>query len=303
MGGITFDPAKDVPDLAGKVIFITGGTSGLGAESLSQIAVHNPAHIYFTGRNASSATSTISSLKTLAPNTGLTFIPMDQSSLASVKTAITANFTHSRLDVLLCNAGIMNKPPGQTTDGYELQFGTNHMSHALLIKLLLPTLLKTAELPGSDVRIIILTSQGMKMGSLNNLNALRTPGKSMFPGGQMMRYGNSKLANLMYAKQLSILYPQLTCLSIHPGVVKTGLVAEQGYLHKAIIYASQLGSLLEPEQGAWNQVWASVGDVKGVENGGYYEPVGKGGLDGGRCANVKLAGELWDWTQKELEGW
>ncbi|KAF2811386.1 NAD(P)-binding protein [Mytilinidion resinicola] len=302
MGGITFDPAKDVPDLAGKVIFITGGTSGLGKESILQIAPHNPTHIYFTGRNASSATSTIERVKTLAPNTGITFISMDQSSLASIKAAVTANFTHERLDVLLCNAGIMNRPPAQTTDGYELQLGTNHMGHALLIKLLLPTLLKTAELPGGDTRIIILTSQGMKMGSID-FKTLKTPQNRWVPGAQMLRYGQSKLANLLYAKQLSILYPQLTCLSIHPGVVKTELVAEQSFLHKVIIYGSQVGKLLEPEQGAYNQVWASVGDVKGVANGEYYEPVGRGGLDGGRAANVKLAKELWDWTQKELEAW
>jgi len=300
MGGIDFNPDKDIPDLAGKVIFITGGTGGLGAQSVSQIAKHNPAHIYFTGRNASAAETTISRIKTDTPNTGLTFIPMDQSSLASIKSAVAEHFKHDRLDVLLCNAGIMNKPPAVTTDGYELQFGTNHMGHALLIKLLLPTLLKTAE-GGKDVRIIILTSQGMKFGSIS-LKDVKTEQSHLIAGGSL-RYGQSKLANLLYAKQLSIQYPQLTCLSIHPGVVKTDLVASQGFVSKAIIYVSQGGRLLEPEMGAWNQVWAAVGDVKGVKNGEYYEPVGKGGLDGGRAGNLKLAKELWEWTQKELEAW
>jgi hypothetical protein len=100
-----------------------------------------------------------------------------------------------------------------------------------------------------------------------------------------------------------VLYPQLTCVSIHPGVVKTDLVASQGALSKALIYVSQREKLLEPETGAWNQVQAAVGDVKGVANGGYYEPIGKGGLDWGQVANAKLVKELWEWTQKELEAW
>jgi NAD(P)-dependent dehydrogenase (short-subunit alcohol dehydrogenase family) len=137
--------------------------------------------MYFTGRNASSTSSVIEVAKATAPNTTLTFIPMDQSSLTSIKTAVTTYFKHDRLDELMCNAGIMKKPPGQTTDGYELQFGTNHMGHALLIKLLLQTLLKTAE-GGEAVRIVILSSQGMEGGRID-FPALKTPQSRLVMGG------------------------------------------------------------------------------------------------------------------------
>lgn len=196
----------------------------------------------------------------------------------------------------------MNQPAAQTADGYELQFGTNHMGHALLIKMLLPTLLKTAE-NGGDVRIVILTSQGAFAAKTIDFATVKTPQSHFWIAGGYQRYGSSKLSNILYAKQLSIEYPQLKCFSIHPGVVKTGLVEREGYLSKAVIYLSQGGRLLERDQGAWNQVWAAVGDVKGVENGGYYEPVGVSGKDKGRLGWTDLAKELWDWTQKELEAW
>jgi NAD(P)-dependent dehydrogenase (short-subunit alcohol dehydrogenase family) len=87
---------------------------------------------------------------------------MDQSSLASVKAA-AAKFTHHRLDILLCNAGIMDVPPALSKDGFEIHFATNHLGHAMLIRELLPVLLRTAAIPGADVRLITVTSAGWKI--------------------------------------------------------------------------------------------------------------------------------------------
>ena len=79
---------------------------------------------------------------------------MDLSSFASVKNAIQTDFKHDRLDILINNAGIMAQPASLSVDGYEIQFATNHLGHFLLFQQLLPTLLKTSELPGADVRVI-----------------------------------------------------------------------------------------------------------------------------------------------------
>ena len=142
------------------ITYIWTGTAGLGQESLIALSRHHPEHIYFTGRNANGANSTIDQIKTAIPNVRVTFIECDFTSLASVADAVRG-LNLPRLDILMCNAGIMRAPAGLTKDGYEIQFGINHLAHALLIRLLLPTLTKTVE-QHSDSRIIILTSLGFK---------------------------------------------------------------------------------------------------------------------------------------------
>ena len=130
MSGVkNFDPDKGLPSLTGKVIFITGGmhqnsthqevpptiltilqgTAGLGSKSIQKLAKHNPAHIYFTGRNVNRAKDLINEAKKITPTAQLTFIQCDFTSLFSMKTGLK-QFTHTRLDVLMCNAGISNAP-------------------------------------------------------------------------------------------------------------------------------------------------------------------------------------------------
>lgn len=149
-------------------------------------AKHSPAHIYFTGRDAKAADSLA---EALAP-TGvpLTFLKLDMTSLATVKAAV-ARFAHDRLDILMCNAGIMAKPPSLTKDGYELQFGVNHMAHGAVIQGLLPVLEKTAAEPGSDVRVVCLTSTGWKGHPKQGVafDQVRMPMNSL--GGSWIRYG------------------------------------------------------------------------------------------------------------------
>jgi len=99
-------------------------------------------------------------LKQSTPTASLTFVEMDLASLRSVRDAVAKTFTHDRLDVLMCNAGIMAAPPGLSADGYEVQFATNHLGHAMVVRQLLPVLLRTARQPGSDVRLLSLTSEG-----------------------------------------------------------------------------------------------------------------------------------------------
>jgi len=122
----TFNASTDIPDLSNKVILLTGGTAGLGRETLVTLAKHNPSTIYFTGRNASSAQETISQVKQNAPNVIVKFLECDQMSLASVQSVAQKFLKEAqRLDMLLCVAGIMALPPKLTKDGYEV-CGTCH---------------------------------------------------------------------------------------------------------------------------------------------------------------------------------
>ena len=214
-------------------------------------------------------------------------------------------FTSSsqRLDVLMCNAGIMAVPPALTKDGYEIQFGTNHVGHALLIKLLLPTLTRSAETPGADVRIVSLTSQGYRGNPTGGIifEKLRTTQADIGVGGDWRRYGQSKLANILYATELARRYPNITSVSIHPGVVATGLVGNLSFMNKALVYVTNIGKVQVATDGASNQLWAATGKKEDIANGAYYEPVGTLGYLSKNAKSEKLAGELWEWTQKELE--
>lgn len=240
--------------------------------------------------------------------TSITFIECDLASLASVQKAVK-QFTSAsaRLDVLMCNAGVMALPLGLTTDGYEVQFGTNHLGHALLVKLLIPTLLRTAEqVPKSDVRIVFLSSIGFRFHPWAGIvfETLRTTQDFGFLG-PWTRYAQSKLANILYAAELARRYPRITTVSVHPGVAATDLVVNLSFLKRALVYVGNLGQVKSSAlEIVANQLWAATTvcekDNEKIVNGGYYEPVGLLGNHDQSSKSEELAGKLWDWTQKEL---
>ena len=194
----------------------------------------------------------------------------------------------------------MAVPAGVTADGYEIQFGTNHLGHALLTKTLLPTLLATAALPDADVRIVTLTSVShlWPVSGGIKFDTLRT---SQENESKIAKYGQSKLANILHSKELARRYPSITCASVHPGMVETGLLKPMKNKHLWVrVFEATLGTLMgvPVEQGVLNQLWAATS--KGVVSGGYYVPVGKK-VEGSAAARDEiLAARLWHWTEKEL---
>lgn len=230
---------------------ITAGTAGLGNATIQALAKHSPAHIYFTGRNSKAAQNLIDEVKKANPTASLTFLELDLSSLATIKPALKM-FTHDRLDILMCNAGVMAKPPQLSKDGYEIQFATNHIGHALIIKTLLPILIRTSEQPGSDVRIVCNTSEGWRAHPKGGIQFDRLRTVQEVPLiGQWVRYGQSKLANIVYARELAKRYPGITSASIHPGVISTSLVGNLGFADKMMVYlpTAAQGKFLTVDQG------------------------------------------------------
>ncbi|KAI1123482.1 putative short-chain dehydrogenase [Nemania abortiva] len=308
-GFVDFNPDKDIPSLNGKVIFVTGGTAGLGKSSILALAKHGPLHIYFTGRNVKAGEALIAEMKNTNPSVGLTFLEMDFLSLSSVKKGC-GQFIHDRLDILMCNAGIMYKPPGLSQDGYEITFATNHLAHALIIKQLLPTLLKTAKDPDADVRLISLTSVGWFGHPTDGISfsTLRTTQDSMFLG-KLKRYAQSKLANIVYAAEVARRYPSIMALSVHPGIVHTDLTNNLKLSEKIGAYAANLWTagaitFMEEDQGCLSQLWVAAGARRNqLVNGAYYRPVGvmsNSDLDS-VATSEEFARKLWVWTDEALE--
>ncbi|KAL2836413.1 hypothetical protein BJY01DRAFT_222024 [Aspergillus pseudoustus] len=297
-----FDPDRDIPDLDGKVFFITGGNVGLGKETILQLCKHNPSHIFLAARSQSKAVEAISDIQRSVPNAApITAIELDLASFSSVKKAVKEFHAHSsKLNVLVNNAGIMGCPPGTTEEGYEIQFGTNHMGHALLTKLLLPTLQRTAEI-SDDVRIVTLSSnaESWSPSSGYDFAQLKTEMRSVSP---FERYGISKIANIHFSRALSRRYPTIRCISVHPGVVGTSLARG---LYASYPVISPVLRLLhrfitqDVTDGAKNQLWACVNTE--AKSGEFYFPIGAVGKGSKLSGDESLEETLWQWTEDELK--
>ena len=310
MPKIAFDAATEIPDLMSKTILITGGTAGLGYQTALSFSAHNPGHIFFTGRSEKSARKLIEEVNTKFPNVPIDFVKCDLASLAAVNDAARQVMSKtSRLDIFMANAGVMALPPGLTTDGYEAQFGTNHVGQALLVQLLTPLMQATAE-SHKDVRVVWNTSLGYQFHPKGGIifDKVKTTQEDIAPVLAMWtRYGQSKLANILYARAYAKHNPSITSVSIHPGVSATGLVTNLSFWQRAFIYSTTIGSMISPEQCAWNQQWAATAPLgtgdRQIESGRYYEPVGVKGQLKGEAGNDELAEKLWKWTQEELKGY
>ncbi|KAI2633150.1 NAD(P)-binding protein [Hypomontagnella submonticulosa] len=303
---LDFDLERDVPELTGKVILITGGTKGLGAAAAKMLASRHPAKIYITGRNESAAQRVIADIKSTGTSTEVVWIHCDHTNLASVKEAAeTISSKESRLDVLMANAGVMALPPGLTKDGYEIQFGINHVAHALLIRKLLGLLQKTAKEHG-EARILPISSLALVLAPRQHgivFDDLKTT-QAYWILGKWQRYAQSKLANLLYGRELARRYPEILTLIVDPGPSNTGLVSSLGFLDKMIVYLGNINKFLEDGQGHLNQVWAVGVPKDQVKQGEFYEPVAKPTQGYTHwCLDQQLAERLWDWTEEELKPW
>ncbi|KAM0331350.1 hypothetical protein ACHAQA_003022 [Verticillium albo-atrum] len=295
-----FVPSRDMPSLNGKVILVTGGNMGLGKEAVLEYSRHAPAAVWLAARNLDKAKQAAEEIKKQVPSAPIKILHLDLSSLESVQEAArTFSAASDRLDILMLNAGVMATPPGLTKDGYEQQFGTNHMGHALLTLLLLPVLKRTAQArPGGDVRIISLSSYGHRNAPEGGIDfaSLKTSGEKL---GGLGCYGQSKLANILFVRQLAKVHQDLLAVAIHPGLAGTNLTSGSSTLVRRIGNIAKL-IMPSPEQGVKHQLWASV-TTKGLTSGEYYEPLGMGGLAQPAGKDDELAKKLWDWTGDELQ--
>ncbi|KFY42020.1 hypothetical protein V494_02648 [Pseudogymnoascus sp. VKM F-4513 (FW-928)] len=303
--GVKFDTSS-IPSQSGKVILITGGNIGLGRETCRVLAAHQPRRIYLCARSAEKAEATIKELKEVQPDAPLNFLPLDLADLESVQACARAFVEkEDRLDLLFCNAGIMAVPEGLTKDGYEVQFGTNHLGHALLVKLLLPTLQRTVEKPGSDVRVVTVSSVGHHLAPEEGVEFAALKGE-MRHLTTWNRYAQSKLANRLFANQLAERYPGIMSVSVHPGVVTTNLysayVGDMGLKKLGYWGFKQLLSV-SVEEGSKNQLWAATSPREKLVPGEYYFPVGILGKGSRQGEDKELGKRLWEWTEKELEAY
>ncbi len=209
--------ADAVPDLTGKIAIVTGANSGLGYETALVLAAKG-AHVIVASRDAKKGQEAISQLQANKPRGTLTFMALDLANLASVK-QFAAQFQQqfTALDRLINNAGVMHLPYRETADGFEMQFGTNHLGHFALTGLLLPTIMKTPK-----ARVVTVSSGLHRSGHINFADL---HGKTKY--NEYAAYSQSKLANLLFAFELQrkLSAHQIDAISVaaHPGFSATNL--------------------------------------------------------------------------------
>lgn len=276
----------------------------MGKETVLQLSKHSPSKLILAARSESKARDAIKDIKIANPDASVDFLPLDLSSFSSVKRAAeTYTAANDSLDVLINNAGIMAQAPWLTEDGYEAQFGVNHMGHFLFTRLLLPTLQKTAKQPGADVRIINLTSTGHQAAPTGGFlpETVKTDMKEWLT---WRRYGQSKLANILFTEELTRRFPEILSVAIHPGAVATNLANPlvERSMFARYLFAPFLSLItVSVQNGARNQLWAATAPRDTVKAGKYYEPVGKEKTPSYNKAKKDVAQTLWDWSEKEVQ--
>lgn len=209
--------ADNIPDQTGKVAVVTGANSGIGFEAARQLARHG-AQVILAGRNHSKAETAYRAIVAETPAAAVEVADLDLAGLASVR-AFAAAFTRrgAPLDLLINNAGVMAIPYRRTADGFEMQFGTNHLGHFALTGLLLEPLLAAPA-----ARIVTVSSNAHRMGRMDFDNLQWERGY-----GRWEAYGRSKLANLLFAyelqRKLAAAGAPAISVAVHPGYAATNL--------------------------------------------------------------------------------
>ncbi|KAI9933879.1 hypothetical protein ASPWEDRAFT_104407 [Aspergillus wentii DTO 134E9] len=300
--GSSFEPDRDIRDLTGKVVFVTGGNIGIGKETVLQLARHNPSRIYLGARTAAKAQDAIASVQeSLSSLVDIRHIPLDLASFKSIRAAAEKfNSECDRLDILVLNAGTMGNPPTTTEEGFEVQFGTNHIGHFLLTKLLLPTLRKTvtSTMPASDVRVVTVASLGHKAAPSFDV---MTSTSALLESSTWARYGASKAANILFASELARRYPEIMSVSIHPGAVASNLYEHAKASSPLMKHSFNISSLVfrAVRTGAMTQLWAAGVKSELLTNGAYYIPIGLRGATT-YTNDTDMAGKLWEWTEARI---
>ncbi|HEU4363524.1 MAG TPA: SDR family NAD(P)-dependent oxidoreductase [Mycobacterium sp.] len=261
--------AEDVPDQTGRVAVVTGANTGIGYEAAAVLADRG-ARVVLAVRNLDKGNAAADRIAAASPHADVTVTELDLSSLDSVRAAAGAlRAAHKRIDLLINNAGVMYTPKQTTVDGFELQFGTNHLGHFALTGLLLDRMLSVE---GS--RVVTVASMAHRI-----MAAIRFDDLQWDHGyNRIAAYGQSKLANLMFTyelqRRLTARSRPTIAVAAHPGTARTELTR---YLPPLMRPADRLITPLlfqSAAMGALPTLRAATDPT--VTGGAYYGPDGLG---------------------------
>ena len=296
--------ADDIPSQSGRTALVTGANSGLGLQTATALAGAG-ATVLMGCRNAAKAEEAMDRILDAHPGADVEIVALDLSDLSSVESAAAEVAARPEpLDLLVNNAGVMATPKRETADGFELQFGTNHLGHFALTGRLIERLL-AADAP----RVVSVSSMAHRVGRMNFDDLNSEEGYSRWPA-----YGQSKLANLLFIQELArraeAAGSNLIAAASHPGYSSTNLqtsgptMGRFGALLTPVWKVSNLLLGQSDEMGALPSLYAAT--MPDVEGNDYFGPDGIGEQRGhpkrvgrtGRAANPKHAERLWEISEQ-----
>jgi NAD(P)-dependent dehydrogenase (short-subunit alcohol dehydrogenase family) len=261
----------DIPDLTGGTAVVTGANGGLGLETARALAAAG-AKVVMAARNQEKAAEAEAQIRGGSPDASLEVVVLDLGSLASVDEAAGKILaSHDSIDILVNNAGVMGIPERKTTDGFEMQFGVDHLGHFALTALLMPALLRA-----EAARIVTVTSTAHHMGRAVNPDNPHLHGRY----GPWRAYGQAKLANFHFGlgldRKLRAAGAPAASLIAHPGLSNTELqavsVAEtDGGLSQRFFHGLAGSTGMSPAQGALSQLRAATDPT--AKSGQFYGPL------------------------------
>ena len=257
----TTDEVLSDANLQGKRILVTGVSAGIGVETARSLAAHG-AHVVGAARDLAKAKTATAQVRKEAEVGGGSFelVELDLASLKSVRVCADALMAKNQaFDVIIANAGVMATPLGHTVDGFETQFGTNHLGHFVLIN-------RIAPLIRAGGRLINVSSAGHRRSNVD----LEDPNFERTPYDPMVAYGRSKTANILFAVAFDRRHCErrIRAAAVHPGIIETELVRHVSpiWLQTRVGQINeQLAAAGKPalhwktvSQGAATSVWAAV---------------------------------------------
>jgi retinol dehydrogenase-12 len=299
--GSTAEQVTAGVDATGLTVIVTGGASGIGLET-SRVFAMRGAHVIIAARNTEAASVVRKKIIEENPKAHIDVLKLDLSSLKSVRAfADQFNSMNLPLNILINNAGVMFCPFGLSEDGVEMQFATNHLGHFLLTNLLLDNMKATAKSTGIEGRIVNLSSvahlhtypKGIEFDKLNDEKTY----------DDKMAYGQSKLANILHAKELSRRLKEeganITINCVHPGLIMTNLMRHSFFLMRVLQFATYILWKSVP-QGAATTCYVGLNpQLKGV-TGQYFADCNVEKTS--RFArNDALAKQLWEFSEKLIK--
>ncbi|MGB8389586.1 SDR family NAD(P)-dependent oxidoreductase [Mycobacterium sp.] len=258
----------DVPDQSGRVAVVTGSNTGIGYHT-AEVLAYRGAHVVLAVRNLEKGNAALSRIIAASPRADVTLQALDLSSLDSVRAAADALRTaYPRIDLLINNAGVMWTPKQVTKDGFEMQFGTNHLGHFALTGLILDHLL-----PARDSRVVTVSSLGHRLRASIHFDDLQWERRY----DRVAAYGQSKLANLLFTYELQrrlAAGPDAKTIAVaaHPGGSNTELTRNLPAIFRPA--AAVLGPVVfqGAAMGALPTLRAATDPT--VQGGQYYGPDG-----------------------------
>jgi len=295
---------KDIPNLSGKIAIVTGANVGLGFYNAKYLAM-NGATTVLACRNMQKCKNATATIKTVCPESMVTAMHCDLSSLNSVKQFIE-NFRqeHAQLDILVLNAGVMHTPYTLSTDGFELQFAVNHLGHHYLATRLLPMLQKSTF---STVVSVSSSGQWHNYGAIE-LTVERINDKGKYD--PVLAYGQSKLYNVLFAQEFAerVSKQQIYVNVIHPGGVVTSLgrhwiessINLFGELITRTIESAISSVMWKPDIASLTQLYAATSPEIEKKNirGKYFVPIAQLGETAKEAKNETFQKELWEFSER-----